>query len=476
MASLHVLVLAAALTSNSDLVLLDFSADWCVPCRSMEPVVQRLQEAGYPVRRINIDQHPELARSFSIGPIPCFVLVKEGREVQRIEGATSIEHLVALFQQAGQGPLASVDPSYRGQSPDPLATGLQPLQTFPATSASAPQPGNPPIPDSAATPVPQSAPGAQTVQQMALYATVRLRVTDATGQSHGTGTIIDTHGDEALILTCGHLFRESQGRGEISVELFIPGTRGPLAGHLLAYDCDKRDYGLVTFRPDIPVRPVRVGSPDCRPRVGDAVFTLGCDHAQDPTVRASSISAIDRYSGPPNIEILGHPVEGRSGGGLFTADGTLIGICNAADMQEDRGLFAALATIHDALARVNLQHIYLAASATPTVAPAATTPREPATQSVPVVPASATSDGRLASDASLPTGAEVICVVRTLDDLRDSGHVVIVKNPSSELLRLLASESQRASDVRPAPTSPRQPLDMVRLPTAPVPPVIRAQR
>ena len=46
-----------------------------------------------------------------------------------------------------------------------------------------------------------------------LAATVRLRVEDAQGRSFGTGTIIDARSGEALVITCGHLFRESKGKG-----------------------------------------------------------------------------------------------------------------------------------------------------------------------------------------------------------------------------------------------------------------------
>ena len=57
MVSIHVLVLAAALTANQDLELLDFQAQWCGPCRAMAPTIERLEQAGYPVRRVDIDQH-----------------------------------------------------------------------------------------------------------------------------------------------------------------------------------------------------------------------------------------------------------------------------------------------------------------------------------------------------------------------------------------------------------------------------------
>ena len=69
---------------------------------------------------------------------------------------------------------------------------------------------------------------------------VRLRVDDANGHSYGTGTIIDARSGEALVITCGHLFRDSQGKGPVMVELFEATPEGvrvvaqvPGAGHRL---------------------------------------------------------------------------------------------------------------------------------------------------------------------------------------------------------------------------------------------------
>ena len=190
-----------------------------------------------------------------------------------------------------------------------------------------------------------------------MQATVRLKVMDGGGQSYGTGTIIHTHGDEALVLTCGHLFRESKGAGQIQVTLFAPGASRPVAGTLLVYEAEQRDVALVSIRPGVPVTPIQVGSPQYHPRPGDPVFTIGCNHGENPTIQESVITAVDRYLGPPNLEVRGHPVEGRSGGGLFSANGQLIGVCNAADLQEDRGIYAGPATICLELKRINLANI-----------------------------------------------------------------------------------------------------------------------
>ena len=80
MVSLHAFASLLRATGRNDTVLLDFTADWCGPCRLMQPTIQRLRDAGYPVRQVNVDREPDLTRQFRVGPIPCFVFVRDGRE------------------------------------------------------------------------------------------------------------------------------------------------------------------------------------------------------------------------------------------------------------------------------------------------------------------------------------------------------------------------------------------------------------
>ncbi len=78
---------------QADVVLLDFYSDRCGPCRAMAPAVENLLETGFAVERINIDDRPELARQYGVTSIPCFVVVHQGREIDRISGVTTIERL-----------------------------------------------------------------------------------------------------------------------------------------------------------------------------------------------------------------------------------------------------------------------------------------------------------------------------------------------------------------------------------------------
>ena len=374
MVSLQAWMLCAAMLGASETVLLEFSAPWCGPCQSMAPTVQRLMAEGYPVRQIDVDRHRQLAAQYGVTAVPCFVMLVDGRPVSRVEGAVSHAALVQMFGNARVAPARPAAEPAPGQSPDrqmspaadPQDGGLrtaresQGIQLQPVRFDS-PSPTRPPeqAPETE-KPRPRSA----ELVERARLATVRLRIEDDRGHSFGTGTIIDTHGEEALVLTCGHIFRDSGGRGPITVDLFAPGAASPVAGQLIHYDL-QRDIGLVSICPKTAVVPVRVAPGDYRVRRGDEVFTVGCDRGGDPTVRESQITAIDKYLGSPNVEVAGQPVDGRSGGGLFSADGYLVGICNAADPADDEGIYAALSTVHQQLDLIGQRRIYDSASSSP---------------------------------------------------------------------------------------------------------------
>ena len=113
---------------------------------------------------------------------------------------------------------------------------------------------------------------------------MRLVVEDATGHSYGTGTVIDVHGSDALVVTCGHIFRESQGSGGIKVERFDRGAAEAMVGSLISFD-DELDVALLSVSLTHPIRPVLLAGQDARPRPGEPIFSIGCNHGTDPTVQ-----------------------------------------------------------------------------------------------------------------------------------------------------------------------------------------------
>ena len=77
--------------------LLDFYADWCGPCKVMEPVMEELEkELGDKVKitRIDVDQKQEEASKYGVMSIPTFVILMDGKEVDRFIGAVSKENVM----------------------------------------------------------------------------------------------------------------------------------------------------------------------------------------------------------------------------------------------------------------------------------------------------------------------------------------------------------------------------------------------
>lgn len=73
---------------HTGVVLVDFYADWCGPCKMVSPIVDEIAEEyeSIKVGKINVDESPELAVSFGVVSIPTLVALKDGKELTRIVG------------------------------------------------------------------------------------------------------------------------------------------------------------------------------------------------------------------------------------------------------------------------------------------------------------------------------------------------------------------------------------------------------
>ena len=89
---------------NSDkLVLLDFYADWCGPCKMLAPVVHEIAEenAGtLKVGKINVDEQMELAMRFQVSSIPMLVVFKDGKAVAKSVGYRPKAEIAAMVEGA----------------------------------------------------------------------------------------------------------------------------------------------------------------------------------------------------------------------------------------------------------------------------------------------------------------------------------------------------------------------------------------
>jgi thioredoxin 1 len=76
--------------SSETPVLVDFWAEWCVPCHMVSPVVEQIgQEKGEDLKiaKLNIDENPQMTRQYGVMSIPSLILFKDGKEVARVVGA-----------------------------------------------------------------------------------------------------------------------------------------------------------------------------------------------------------------------------------------------------------------------------------------------------------------------------------------------------------------------------------------------------
>ena len=79
-------------------VLVDFWAPWCGPCRVISPLVERAghQHAGHlKVVKLNTDEAPEISARYEIRGIPLLVLIRDGKEADRLVGAVPETKLAA---------------------------------------------------------------------------------------------------------------------------------------------------------------------------------------------------------------------------------------------------------------------------------------------------------------------------------------------------------------------------------------------
>lgn len=340
------LLTASAPAADRDApVLLDFHAEWCGPCKQMRPAVKQLSERGYPVRSIDVDESPDIAERYGVSQVPTFVVIdREGRELARNSGAQPAASLASLYNSASTK----------------MARNRASASNA-ASTARAGEDRTPPKP---------------------WETTVRIKIHSAKSVNFGSGTIIHSTPEETIILTCAHIFQIEGSRQPIPpskfprpirVDLFDGQLHGlnPAMVHpeeegILAEAIDydfATDVGLLRIRPGRKLPASPVVPPDWTPAEGLKMTTVGCSEGHNATAWSTHITNPDfkglvgnnRYEA---IECNHAPKQGRSGGGLFTLDGYLAGVCDFAEPRGKHGLYAAPPSIYRMLDRNELTFCY----------------------------------------------------------------------------------------------------------------------
>ena len=80
-------------------VLIDFYADWCMPCRRLAPIIDQIAEEcpEYVICKVNVDAEPALAAQFGVSSIPTLVVIRNGEVAHQSSGARPKNQIIALL-------------------------------------------------------------------------------------------------------------------------------------------------------------------------------------------------------------------------------------------------------------------------------------------------------------------------------------------------------------------------------------------
>jgi len=98
---------------SKGLIVLDFTAAWCSPCRALAPTLAALAQAyagRLAMLEIDCDREPVVAQRFDVRSAPTVVLVRDGREVGRVVGARPRAFLAGMIDRALAGDVAIASP------------------------------------------------------------------------------------------------------------------------------------------------------------------------------------------------------------------------------------------------------------------------------------------------------------------------------------------------------------------------------
>jgi S1-C subfamily serine protease len=278
-------------TASADVTMVAFGHDACPPCVQSRPMVARL-ERTYAVSHVDRDKQPGMVTRFDVTRYPTFVLLSDGKEIDRITGYDNRTEARLTERLSG---------SHRWR---------------PRRS------------------------------------TVRIRSTHGGFADSGTGTILSSSPGDTIVLTCAHVLRDAE---KITVEVFRDEAPETYSATVAALETDS-DLALLKITSNRQCLPTTHAADPISIKAGETVYSVGCSHAEAPTVVVAKVIRLNQFDGAENILCSDVPLQGRSGGGLFNRRFALIGICSA--VSRGQGIYVHANEAKTLLARRPTQYRY----------------------------------------------------------------------------------------------------------------------
>ena len=84
---------------SKETVILDFYGTWCMPCKMIAPIVEKIaEEKGIKLAKVDVDQNEELIKKFRIMSVPTLKIFKEGKEISSLVGLVSEAKILEQIQ------------------------------------------------------------------------------------------------------------------------------------------------------------------------------------------------------------------------------------------------------------------------------------------------------------------------------------------------------------------------------------------
>ena len=91
-----------SIVSEHGVVLVDFYADWCGPCKMLEPIVEELAaETDAAVAKVDVDAHQKLASQYQVRGVPTVVVFADGDVAEQVVGVRDKAHYASLLERQG---------------------------------------------------------------------------------------------------------------------------------------------------------------------------------------------------------------------------------------------------------------------------------------------------------------------------------------------------------------------------------------